>query len=329
MSRPDDDTVTKLLELAGPRPKPPEAVEREVRRAAHAAWRQKIEERARARSRQRWRLAAAAVLAVGIGAALWALLGHDAVPSGVPVVAAVETAHGDVQARTDDGTRSLAPGADIAIGSVVETGARGRAALRLTDGTSVRIDAGSRLRLASTDEMSLDAGAIYLDTGGRVPGIRHPLAVRTDFGVARDLGTQFELRISDESLRVQVREGRVEVDTGAGAHSAAAGVALVVRADGRAQRESIASHGAGWSWVLDASPPFELDGKSLAQYLEWVARETGWRVRYADPELERESDSITLHGTIAGLRPDETPEVVLPGSALSYRLDGGTLVVSR
>ena len=341
-----DDALSRLLEIAGPRPEPPEKLRREVERAAHAAWREKVHAHSRTRRRRLWQLAAAAVVVAGVGITLWVGvgLGPSSSPA-TPTLARVEAVQGSVTARIP-GSRTALPrsvgdavlltqGAALPAGSVIDTGdgerepaALGRAALRLRDGTSVRLDRESRLRLASARELVLERGAVYLDTGGEVtPEPEEALTVRTSFGVARDIGTRFEVRLSQEALRVRVREGRVEVETAGARHPAAAGIALTVDPQGRVERAVIPAHGADWGWVLETSPPFELEGASLTDYLAWLERETGWRVRYADPGLEGEADEITLHGSIAGLRPDETPAAVLAGAGLDHRIEGGTLVI--
>lgn len=361
----DDEALSRLLELAGPRPEPPAEVRRRVHRAVHAAWREKVGEHARSRRRRFRQLAAAAVLAVAVGLALWAGLGPGIPSPEALTVARVETVTGPVTVRTVT-SRTLLPPAEsepvpleagdpLPAGSVLESGSKdgskggaasgpdarggGRAALRLAGGASLRLDRGTRVQLASARELVLERGALYLDTGDGDPGAPsggalegeglRPLAVRTPLGVARDVGTQFEVRLAQDSLRVRVREGRVEVDTGARSHAAAAGVALIVDPRGRVERHSIPRHGAGWDWIQAASPSFELEGATLAGYLDWLARETGWRIRYGDRELSGEAEEITLHGSLEGLRPDETPAAVLPGAGLGHRLESGTLWIER
>lgn len=345
-----DEFVSRLLEIAGPRPEPPEELRRQVQQAARTAWREKVHAHSRVRRRRVWQLAAAAMVVAGVGIALWVGLGPGGPAPAALTVARAEAVQGSVTVRTSS-SRPVIPrsgpealplvqGADLPVGSVIDTGSgsggedhradTGRAALRLRDGTSLRLDRNTRLQIASARELVLDRGAVYLDTGrGAKPEPGEALTVRTGLGVARDIGTQFEVRLADEVLRVRVREGRVEVEAGGTRHPAAAGIALTVDPEGRTEREVIPSHGAGWGWVLETSPPFELEGTSLADYLAWLQRETGWRVRYADPDLEREAAGVNLHGSIAGLRPDETPAAVLPGTGLDYRVEGGTLVIRR
>ena len=64
-------------------------------------------------------------------------------------------------------------------------------------------------------------------------------------------------------------------------------------------------------------------------FLDWVGRETGWQLRYADEAIERSVATIRLHGTIEGLRPDESLDVILQGSGLDHRLEDGQILVIR
>ncbi len=321
----DGEPLSRLLHLAGPRPAAPDRVVAEVKRVTYPAWRSKVRAVARTRRRRRaWMLAAAAALVVSAGFLLWRLPSMPSPAAGVPVrVATVEVAAGAVTA----GGAGLVAGAEIGAGSEIETGPGGRSTLRLAGGASLRLDTGTVLRLESTTALTLERGAVYLDTGSAPPAAA--FQVTTPYGVARDVGTQFEVRLLDDALRVQVREGRVEVDLGGRPHVAPAGTALRVDAGGGVHRQEIPAHGPAWSWILRASPPFELEGRTLGEFLEWVARETGWRPRFPDPDLEREVAGTVVHGSLAGVRPDQAPDLVLPSSGLRYRIEDGTMVIEQ
>src|SRR5262249_34172922 len=138
--------------------------------------------------------------------------------SGAPMgetVATVERVEGEARRfpRTP-GDRTvparLSPDDRLRTGEWVETGAAARAALRLSDGTSARLDTGSRARPLSATVIELAYGALYLDTGRDAKG----LEVRTPLGTVHDIGTQFEVRLRDASLRVRVRTGIVELRRG-------------------------------------------------------------------------------------------------------------------
>ena len=90
---------------------------------------------------------------------------------------------------------------------------------------------------------------------------------------------------------------------------------------------SCAPYGPGWEWVLAAAAGFEVEGRSLEEFLAWVSHETGWQVRFEDPALAASARPIVLHGAIGNLPPDQAPFAVLPGAGLEGKLEGKTLVI--
>jgi hypothetical protein len=323
--------VERLLAEAGPRP----PLDDEDVALLAAATRQGLRERfpgarpsavvrptrtpavpAAPRSVPRW-LPLAALLALALGvAAWWAVSQRVAAP---PVVARVEAVAGRL-AVGEGGGRPLAAGAEVARGALLCTDRGSHATLRLDGGSELRVAGASCLRAAAGDRVALVRGALYADTGGAAA-----LTVDTPFGSVHDIGTRFAVRLLDEAVAVAVREGAVLV---AGEHRAGAGEGLVVRR-GRVERRQVPAWGEEWAWVVEAAPGFEIEGRTLAEFLAWTARETGWRVRWADPALAAEAGGILLHGDLGPLRPDEAPFAVLPGAGLDGRLEGGVLVVSR
>jgi ferric-dicitrate binding protein FerR (iron transport regulator) len=226
---------------------------------------------------------------------------------------------------------SAAGDSKLVAGTVLACAADGRVSLRLADGASVRVDGGSRLRLASSRSLELQQGALYVDSGAS-PG--EPLEIVTPLGRVTDVGTQFEVRLAGAGgtrrpqLRLRVREGQVRIDTGAAAHRAEAGSELLVGADGRVSRTAVAADDPGWHWAARAAPVLDIEGRSLASFLDWATRELGLRWRVVEPRPERSAGEIVLHGSVAGLTPEEAIEVVLTGSGLRARRAGGELLVS-
>ena len=68
--------------------------------------------------------------------------------------------------------------------------------------------------------------------------------------------------------------------------------------------------------MLEAAPAIDIAGQTLAAFLTWIGRETGWEIRYEDDDLRQEAEEIELHGSIEDLRPDEAADVMLQGSDL-------------
>lgn len=339
----DGERVASLLEKAGPRPEVPAEDLAAIKQAFRSAWEERCGRgagrgagrRATRPARGPW-LALAAALVAGLGlAGWWWSFGPGAGPG---TLARVEAVAGPVTVRPAGetaGPSRLSAGMEIAAGAAVETAGAGEAgaawaAMRLTDGHSVRLDSASLVRLTGAFSLSLERGAVYLDSGGSREA--ESVTVRTPLGVARSLGTQFEVRLlgrETPSMRVRVREGDVRVEAGRTAYAAGPGVELTLHADGSVTRSSVAFHGPPWRWTLQAAPPLEIEGLPLDAFLDWVARETGWEIRYADPKLAAKAKEIVLHGSMGELTPDQALEGVLPGAGLEHRVEGGTLTVRR
>lgn len=335
----DEKELRELLEEAGPRP-PLAATDLDsIRAAARAEWRERyVSGRARPKTRRWTGAIAAAAAAVLLGAATLLWLRRAPAPAAkatVAGVATVERVTGEV-VWTAPGSPAaslfaLSPDAverPIPEGAAVETRGAGRLALRMAGGASVRLDAGTRVALASSSLVELERGAVYVDTGGPSAG-HEPVSVRTAAGLFRSVGTQFEVRAEGGAAvtRLRVREGSVRLERGAETLSTDAGQEIVLRGDGTVERGATAADGPEWEWVLASAPMPDIEGANLRTFLDWLARERGWRVEYADAETAALADSVVLHGSIAHLTPFEAPDVVLPSGGVGYRLSKGTLVV--
>ncbi len=330
----EEHAVATLLRDAGPRPAVPPADLAVLKAAARAEWQGLIEERgARTRFGALMPLALAASLVLAVALAWWFV---QRPPLAGASIASVELVAGAVGLEPAAAAGELAAGLELGAGAELNTagpdenGRAPRLALRLSGGHSVRLDAHTRARLASANRLELERGAVYVDSGGGLPA-GAGLEIATPFGSVQEIGTQFEVRINeaaDVDLRVRVREGEVALERGGESHAAAAGEELILRRDGSVVRSAVEPDAPGWDWVLASAPSVDIEGLPLASYLAWLSRETGWRVTYDDPALQASARRIRLHGTIAGLRPDESVSPVLDGSGLGYRMEGRTLLVT-
>jgi ferric-dicitrate binding protein FerR (iron transport regulator) len=310
-----EDATVQLLRVDGPRtPVAPERIAR-VRAAVGDSWQREMRRRAIRR-----RVATTGMLAGAAGLGLF-LIARSGVferalrPIGEPV-AVVEAVNG---AAT--GVRQAET---IRVGQWIETGPATRLRLRFGDGTSVRLDHDSRLRARSAEVIELSSGGVYIDRGQESGS----LEIRTPFGTARDIGTQFEVRLLGAALRLRVRTGMVELRDSTRAITARPGTEIMLAAEGAVTRP-IPAHSAEWAWASSLSPPLEMDGKALGAFLDGLAREQGWTVEYADAPLAREAETIILHGSVAGLVPVDAVAVAIASSGLQHRLAEGSLLVRR
>ncbi|HXT22737.1 MAG TPA: FecR family protein [Thermoanaerobaculia bacterium] len=320
--------VATLLRLAGKAPALSEDELRPAREAAREVWRGQVRRRT-ARRRQVW---AAGTLAAGVVAAIavtwW--VSKPVAPAAPITVASLELRTGGVTVEPSPATTATSGAAPALLaGTVLTSGPDGRAALRLAGGASVRLDGGSRVRIASPVSLALERGALYVDSGALPGGIE----IETPLGRVTDLGTQFEVRLAPAGasalqLRLRVREGEVRVDTGRATHRAEAGSELLLAADGSAHRAAVAADDPAWQWAARAAPAPDIDGRTLAFFLDRETRELGLRWRLVEPRPEQSPGDVVLHGSVAGLTPEEAIEVVLTGSGLRSERTGGELLVS-
>ncbi len=318
----DDDVVAELIRRAGPRARAADYLPAEFKDVAVERWQGVVNRR----RRRIWtRRAATAVLAAAaaVGFAAVALRLMAPAASGQPL-ALVERVAGELVGETGGRARRLEAGDTVGSGNPLVTNGTGSVALRLNNGIGVRLDGDTRAILISENRLELERGAIYVDSSGAPEAAF--LDVATALGVARDIGTVYQVRAEGSGVRVQVRRGRVLVYNDSGRHEADAGTQLTLSTDGGVERSPAVLHGAEWSWIYSASPTFALEGASLADYLNWLGRETGWYVRFAVEEREALLQT-RLHGSLEGVAPEQTPDLVLPGCGLTHRLEGGTIVL--
>jgi hypothetical protein len=308
----EPDAMAQMLQAAGARvPVSPVRAAR-VRAAVRASW---------VRRRDRQAVRRRAMVGGLLGAAAALLIAVTPFPIGERTAAPMTVAH---IARIDGGGLSLRPGDTVRTGDWIATGAATRAALLFVDGTSVRLDEASRVRVRSAQDVELASGALYVDTGDT----GGQFLVHTPFGTARDVGTQFEVRLIGDTLRLRVRTGIVELTDRGRAISGRAGTEITLSRAEAASRP-IAPHDAEWEWASRLGPAASMEGESLAAYLRHLAREQGWAVAYADPALAREAEAIVLHGAVDSLSVRDRVEVAVAASGLRHRVDGGTLLVFR
>jgi ferric-dicitrate binding protein FerR (iron transport regulator) len=318
----EEDVTAELLRLAGGPPDPPAERAARIREVVHREWRV---------SRQRRMIRRAAAIAVlGIAASLmiavWVNRPHSVVGPSDRVVASGQRIQGRplIVRQYPRGSAPLSLSTSIYAEDVIETDDASRAALQAADASSVRIDRSSRVRFLTPAVIELLAGAVYVATADR----SHGFEVRTAIGDLRDVGTQFEVRLTGSSLRLRVRRGTVEIRRGPAIATAAAGREAMVTTRGIAVRD-VPSYGSEWAWATDLGPPFAIEGWALHVFLEHTAAEEGWTLRYANTDVAEASRRIILHGSVDGLSAEDALGSVLTTSGLQYRLRVGELLVSR
>jgi ferric-dicitrate binding protein FerR (iron transport regulator) len=309
--------------LRQPRPAPIDAARAaRIRAAVHAAWKDAAD------GTRSWKrsvaIAAAAVLVFALALTVAnRQRERGASPSAAPIATALfvtsEVVFQDAgQARAGRVGEALRPGTRITTNG-------GHAAIVLANGVELRLDSNTDITLATEGSMSLARGALYLDSSHR-SGPPDTVAIVARGTVIRDIGTRYEVRLSDQELRVRVRDGRVEVASAFGTREADGGGQLRVTSSGILSGRASTS-GADWDWIVRAIRPPQLEGRPLPEFLAWAEREGGRPIRFADPALERANAATIVYGAIERLTVEEALDVVLASCGLARRTDDDVITI--
>jgi len=203
----------------------------------------------------------------------------------------------------------------------------GQALLDLEDSGNLRVASNSEFEIVARDVVRLERGEIYVD----IPPGTHTHAafiVRTAAGEFRHVGTQFALAVFQGQTRLRVREGSVQWIAADGESMVKAGTEVVFSNGTHTVERPIGASGKEWDWTAATTPDFEIDNRPLAEFLQWVARESGRKLVLADDQVRRKAESIRMHGSVHGLTPMQALSAVMAATELRYDLPDGEIRVS-
>ncbi len=326
MSKVQRDPMEDLLRQAEPRPVPaPEETEL-VKAAVREEW-IAISNRRNAR-RRALGFAIAATLVVAVIAAVNTL--RD-VPVDPVHVATVERNFGPVYVLREKA--ELSPTDDLGVvvsGQTIVTGENAGLALAWANGGSLRIDQGSRVQFTDRETVFLEDGRIYFDSHGSL-GVGTvtdgSFLVVTEHGMVNHIGTQYMTEVDRDRLIVSVREGSVSIDGIRYDETVSAGQQATLRGQQRPAILNISRGNLDWEWVEKTTPHVNVDGKSLHEFLTWVCREMGLKLRY-EGDAESEARRATLKGTVE-TGPAEALRVRLVSADLDWRIEEGVLYITE
>lgn len=323
----DDRDVRELIRLAGRRE--PISAERtaRVRNAARSEWIAHLQSKTtRRRRRSRLLLMAAALVALAV-AGWWT---KERVARSSERLGVVEIVHGSIDLRNPEGGRiaRLREGSDIETGNHVAVPPDGRLALRAGSGHSLRADGDTRFRVVSAERIELERGTIYVDSGTeeRDPD-RAVLEITTRLGDVHEVGTQYEVQLTERALRLRVRRGRIAWRAGSSRLEGGAGEQLVVFPDGSVERAAVSTSGSAWEWLESVTPIPSFDGRPAAAFLEWAAREHGVDLRYESDAARSRAEESRFAGSLSGLSPTESLAAVLRATELRKEAAGNVWTI--
>jgi ferric-dicitrate binding protein FerR (iron transport regulator) len=318
----DTDLDRTLTDALRPPAFDPQALDR-VRAAVEHEWRVSAMagRRARQARRRRWASLAAAVSVLAVTVTWFVRPAVDRVEFG----SITRLGSGNVDVRF-----AVVRHRALHVGDVLRAGdtltAHGPALLSLPGGGTLRIAADSVVDVTSANEIRLSLGMIYVDLPP-APAVSGPLRVSTRAGMIEHLGTEFEVLNNERDVRVRVREGRIRLRGISRDVVADAGTELLATPAGDVLQRPVATYGRDWLWIAAVAPDYEIEGQPLLNFLQWVSRELGRRLEFADPQTRQIAARTILHGNIRGREPLDALANVLSTTTLGYELRGDTIRV--
>ncbi len=335
MSDDDNESLARLIKLAGERPEIPLSVESRVYHRVQQEWQtataepdgKKVYEKVHKTWRRgsmraaflRWTLPLGVAASAAI--AVYIMAPPDTAPLQSVATVSRVVSDGPLSSR-------YATGATVYNGETISTGPEEGLSLLLARSESLRIDANTTIRMDAVDQFTLLNGRVYADSGQfvyRDGGLK----IETSFGLVTDVGTQFSVTASDASLEVAVREGRVDVQDENARYAAKVGERLKLAAGEPASVTEIDTHDEYWEWVTDLTPALNLTNKSLLDFLKWAARETGRELRFDSDESRMAAMRTDVHGSIDGLTPDEALAAILATTTVHYRIENDRIIIEN
>ena len=321
--RTGSDPLAEIIRAAGRRKEPSQEHYDQVYSAARAAWRSKL----RTRRSKRWYALAASIAVVGIAGVLiqrWQVRPPELAGSLALIQGTVEV----FESESETWAGISGSGIRMQDGARLRTDADGTAVLELANGGSMRLAQATEI-VVGIDAFELVSGRLYFDSYSRPSSAA--ISVATPLGTVNDIGTQFEVSLNADALRVRVREGAIAVAEGGSVVStASAGEALQRTLTGSWERERIAADDPEWRWAEELARVSESEREPILVYLRWIARETGKQLEFESPLIELAAETASFSGDPRGLTPRNLLETITAISNFSYELtDDGTILIGR
>lgn len=338
----EEQTIEKLIRLAGQREEIDPGCTERVRERVYQTWLRKQQQdqksqesmtaqqrffpRASQRvsghriSRRAWFASAGLAASVLVGGLMFTDLSRffQSKPAERDIVARVIALQGDATL----GAATLAQASPIRAGEEVRTGNSGGVAVALANGSLVKIDRLTKVRFTNREDMELIAGAVYFDSQEK-----GNIRVHTSRGMASDIGTQFETRLSENELLVRVREGKVRVDQAQTAVYVASGQALQLT-EGTARVTEIPADDEQWIWADSLDDNFSLANRSMAEILVWISRKEGWALRFQQEADQQRARQDIIRGRLSIGDSEEMLRQLSLISDMRFQLNDKTLLVS-
>jgi ferric-dicitrate binding protein FerR (iron transport regulator) len=319
-----DINIDTLLSQISARTEPDtdKALKSKAQVAAH--WQKAVKNRRQKVQKTYWAMAAALALVFTIS-----LLNiNKSVVDSEPVMfATIQSVHGQVLIQRNQQWVPIDEINTVTAGTRIKTSENSFLSLKMNDNSELRIAANTTL-LSGENYIELQQGQIYHDTDISIQAA--PLTIKTSQGQIQHIGTKYLVASNADQLKVAVRSGQVQMtptQTGLNQQIIQSKQLVSISPNGTLKTEQINNYGSIWDWTFKAQGGFNLNNKSLYDFIEWYSYQTGLTVDWQN--LESMSKRVRLQGNISNMSSQQAIKSVFNSTQYTYSIDNGILQISQ
>jgi len=329
MTETDDQKLERLVRQAGRRTPLPE----EVRSRFEESFRKELQVTRNRRLRHRLQFACAIAASLVLAVALVLVRNQ---PAEVEVIATVERSHGQTFWQHDDEGGPLRAGNQIQPNDIIRTSAGSLAIRPGAANIDIRLDHMTEIEFVNGQSIRLIKGSVYIDADSG-SGYQ-PFTTLVNSIAVDHIGTQYLVSFNEQGISVAVREGEVMIATDQQRHRSRAfdngGELVEFHDDHSFTTTRIVTYGGRWAWANTLAPDIETDGMYLVDFLDWVARETGFTIAYASPDImqviqDKGTDGLRLIGSLETEDVFKALEAAMPLTQFSASIKEGVITIQH
>jgi len=280
------------------------------------------------KQRQRSYLWAAAASLMLVSSIIFLNLNQQPVALDSEFLAAVEGISGQAQWQHNDGSwKKLQFNDSIKANTRIRTAHQSYLTLHLADQSEIRIAANSEF-MAQANLIELKYGQLYHDTDDAL--IAAPLTILTDQGSVQHIGTRYLVSSEQGEVKVAVRSGKVKITSAVDDQSDQIlenNQMASIKTNTPAEINTISAYDELWDWTFTAQAKFDLNNRSLYDFVNWYARQTGLNIEWQN--LESASKRVRLQGNINNMSPEQAIKTVFYSTQYDYVIEAGLLQISQ
>ena len=130
-------------------------------------------------------------------------------------------------------------------------------------------------------------------------------------------------------MSVAVREGRVDVARDQSSFTALAGDRLTLQPGREIVVDKVTPYDPSWQWAISLAPSFDIENRSLMDFLKWASRETGKTLVFPNDDVRMAAMGTDIFGSIRNFTPAEAIESVLSTTQFRYRIDEKSITITK